>query len=397
MSHFAVIVVTKEYPTEEVLNKVLQPYHEYECTGIADEYVIHVDETEDVLSTYETDKTRFIIDLGGNKHSPYLEGEYHPRFLREATPEEIDTYSAFSSGNKVELVRGPLGYNRHVFEIPAGWQDVYLLSKENGVSLVDHAKYYYGVEEVVRINSTDTFDLEKHLHPESRFIVIDEDGNFLKYFNYTNPNKQWDWWQIGGRYTGRLSDGYDPEKDERNLEWRRNHQTGKDERVPKWPTSWVKFEGDIIQKGSLNMEKLMDNRRSLQNAAFDGYQYAIRNTGHDFRVWDEIDIENHEKKREFYSNQPSIKALREHDIWVEMEVIKLIRDNKREEFVKSTASTWIAPYAFVHEGKWYQKGEMGWFGVSRGDKAQMDWHDQFMGMFDSLENTDWLTVVDCHI
>jgi len=28
----------------------------------------------------------------------------------------------------------------------------------------------------------------------------------------------WDWWQIGGRWTGAHSDKYDPQKDERNLE-----------------------------------------------------------------------------------------------------------------------------------------------------------------------------------
>lgn len=34
MSHFSVLVVTPEYPTEAVLEKILLPYHEYECTGI---------------------------------------------------------------------------------------------------------------------------------------------------------------------------------------------------------------------------------------------------------------------------------------------------------------------------------------------------------------------------
>lgn len=52
MSHFTVAVILKEY-TEEALKKALQPFHEYECTGIEDEYVVWVDEHEEKLSEYE--------------------------------------------------------------------------------------------------------------------------------------------------------------------------------------------------------------------------------------------------------------------------------------------------------------------------------------------------------
>lgn len=74
----------------------------------------------------------------------------------------------------------------------------------------------------------------------------------------------WDWWQQGGRYTGRLTD-YEPEKDERNwrvceycngtgvrlvAEGRCNGctqylgKTGKKGVLVVWPTDWVSYEGD---------------------------------------------------------------------------------------------------------------------------------------------------------
>ena len=43
MSHFAVLVVTDQYPSDEVLTETLQPWHEYECTGIKDQYVVDLD------------------------------------------------------------------------------------------------------------------------------------------------------------------------------------------------------------------------------------------------------------------------------------------------------------------------------------------------------------------
>jgi|SRR5215475_2449507 len=55
---------------------------------------------------------------------------------------------------------------------------------------------------------------------------------------------RWDWYQIGGRFTGML-DNYDPEKDPQNME--------SDGRV-KWPTKWAQHKGDIGQPDTLNAE-----------------------------------------------------------------------------------------------------------------------------------------------
>lgn len=76
----------------------------------------------------------------------------------------------------------------------------------------------------------------------------------------------WDWYQIGGRWTGAL-DGYDPELDPRNIEvcdlclgtGVRKDMTvhngcngcdGKGKRA-KWPTQFAKHEGDIMPIESL--------------------------------------------------------------------------------------------------------------------------------------------------
>ena len=79
----------------------------------------------------------------------------------------------------------------------------------------------------------------------------------------------WDWYQIGGRWTGTL-DKYDPEKDENNIEicelckgsGQRNDSLGKQARQKnpeyacngcqgkgksvKWPTAWKEHNGDIL-------------------------------------------------------------------------------------------------------------------------------------------------------
>lgn len=52
-----------------------------------------------------------------------------------------------------------------------------------------------------------------------------------------NQNGLWDFYQVGGRWTGEL-DGYDPNKDPKNI--------GEDGEI-KWPTEWRLHEGDILR------------------------------------------------------------------------------------------------------------------------------------------------------
>lgn len=52
MSHFPVLVITDQKPTEVLIAGVLQPWHEFERTGIDDEYVVDVDKTEEALAKF---------------------------------------------------------------------------------------------------------------------------------------------------------------------------------------------------------------------------------------------------------------------------------------------------------------------------------------------------------
>jgi hypothetical protein len=129
--------------------------------------------------------------------------------------------------------------------------------------------------------STSFEDIEKHVTvamkpwDENAEVeqITDEDGETY----LTNPRGKWDWWQIGGRWTGVWSD-YDPNLDLNNietcslcggsgtrpdaqrfeaanpgwLEWSGgcNGCQGKGAAV-KWPTSWASHEGDLLPVSAL--------------------------------------------------------------------------------------------------------------------------------------------------
>lgn len=54
-------------------------------------------------------------------------------------------------------------------------------------------------------------------------------------------------------------------------------------------------------------------------------------------------------------------------------------------------------FAVLHDGKWYERGEMGWFGAVSGEKSQDTWDKEWHNLVDLLDPEDEVTLVDCHI
>lgn len=54
-------------------------------------------------------------------------------------------------------------------------------------------------------------------------------------------------------------------------------------------------------------------------------------------------------------------------------------------------------YSVLYNGQWYEKGEMGWFGVSHGDKEEEVWDKEFRRLVDSLPDDTLLSLYDLHI
>lgn len=69
MSHFIIAVLTNT-GTEAEVTKLLAPYHQYECTGIDDQYVQNVDITEEARAEYDAG------DYADMTFSQFIEREY---------------------------------------------------------------------------------------------------------------------------------------------------------------------------------------------------------------------------------------------------------------------------------------------------------------------------------
>jgi hypothetical protein len=266
MSHFTVLVSIKD-ETESALEKALQPFHEYECTGIKDEFVKFVacDETEKELRI---------------EFESCDDGDY-------------DDFEEF-------------------------------------------IKDYYGYEMV--------------------------DGVIG---GYTNPDRKWDWWVVGGR----------------------------------WSNSLITKSGkvcDSAKKSDIDFDAMM--KRSV-DANLPDFDKAVEIIGGEtFKSWDEvrsIDGKDMQWKREFYNGQSAVKKLR---IKFDNPFCSLDQFlSSREDYIKSMEFSGISMFAVLHDGNWIEKGDMGWWGCVSDEKKPSEWREVYMKAIDQIPDDHTLVVVDCHI
>ena len=248
MSHFTVLVVTDDQPTDQVLTETLQPWHEYECTGIKDQYVI--------------------------------------------------------------------------FE-PASDEDI--------------AKY-----------GVDNFDQHEG-----------------QCGHWTNPNKKWDWWQVGGRWSGHF------------IDINGNHV-------------------DIAQKhaidfGRMRFKAAVDAMEQYRKVHTVIASRSVKPWSHFYETYTDID-----EARTAFHKQSVIQDLRrtgDPDLtFVDIEDFLCPAHTYIERAEKKAAMT----FAVVKDGVWHEKGRMGWFAMVSDSKGD-DWAEEFYTLLESVTDEQWLTVVDCHI
>jgi hypothetical protein len=96
-----------------------------------------------------------------------------------------------------------------------------------------------------------------------------------------------------------------------------------------------------------------------------------------------------EQARAFYNSQARCKI---PSVWdVDRYLIS------KEEFVQNAFDNAISTFAVIKDGKWYEKGDMGWFGIVIDEKEQTAWNGEFKALIDDLSEDTLLSVYDCHI
>ena len=102
-----------------------------------------------------------------------------------------------------------------------------------------------------------------------------------------------------------------------------------------------------------------------------------------------------EAAREAYHAQPAVKALREVEKFRFEDAEDYTGD--RNEFIRRAGTASFMTFAVIKDGQWYERGEMGWWGVVLNEKHGNEWVDEFVKLIEGLPEDTLLSVYDCHI
>lgn len=314
MSHFSVMVVTDSEPTEATLTEIMQPYHEFECTGTDDKYVQSVDRTEEAKSDYA-----------------------------KRSPDESESFAEFCEA----------------------WFGLTRLTSPAQPDLTGKHKYGY--------------------------VQVDSTGNVEAVIKRTNPNKKWDYWRVGGRYRAKLQvrdSAVSAVASDPSWEWR--DSTDLPEGFDSACVADIDFDkmkavavqarkdwaSDCINKCGLSREAFDSGCRQQKESHAKWLKLEPRPRGDEYRQW---------LRESGYSDLAD--ALKNN--WELPDT-----DGKPlDEWIESAPP--IAAFAVVKDGNWYEKGRMGWWACVSDEDEQ--WDEKFNELVASLQPTQWVTFVDCHI
>lgn len=305
MSHFTVLVIG-ENPEEQ-----LQPFHEFECTGINDQYIQEINKTEEYRKEYDEETQEMPF-------ADWIE-DYHGQ--------------------------------KKVFS-------------EKDIDLENEHKYGY--------------------------VLCDSQNNVIRVIKRTNPNSHWDWYQLGGRWRGffKVKEGAEAVVGEAGL----------------FGGPVESGTGDSLLKSDIDFDLM---RREAVEDAEKKYDLAMSILGELplNEPWSKIGAEMN------YSDEARAKyhAQARPVAWKEAEQNN--RDNKswpfgwstsaddfiisREHYVKNAHDSAISTHAVIKDGKWYERGRMGWWAIVHDEKDT--WNAEFTKLLDNVSDDTLLSVYDCHI
>lgn len=208
---------------------------------------------------------------------------------------------------------------------------------------------------------------DEELYQESiKYCEPEELGPNGELLSTYNPDSKWDWYQIGGRYAGRIAVKDGVEIDEPNFSWGWDEET----------------KNKVVSEGTkTDYAYIKDIDFSKMHRTEEDYNDAMR-------YW-ELIVEGAEPKNEDEENSVKFN-------WYKPEFYTE-RYKDKETYAKCRSS--FSMWAVVKDGEWYEKGKMGMFAMSdeTHDEA-LDWELNFFDRFiKDLPEDTLITVVDCHI
>jgi hypothetical protein len=229
------------------------------------------------------------------------------------------------------------------------------------------------------------------------YVGYKKDEKTGKYGYWSNPNAKWDWYTLGGRWHDffKLKQGTSGYKGTN-----RSDEKEKD------------GYADSAQMKDIDFKGMCDDAAKEAAERYRKLERLLGGTIPTIISWEEISDEKGayrsidiDKKRELYHGQAAKKAVvlaggapgiskedKEFLQWLDLEDYQM----SFEEYVERAYNSAISTFAVIKDGKWYERGEMGWFGCATNEKDVGEWNKQYTQLLASLPEDTLVSVYDCH-
>lgn len=285
-------------------------------------------------------------------------------------------FSVFVIGDNVERQLAPY----HEFEC-TGVNDEFVKDEDGTAEAQEKGLDWFSLSDLA---VTDEADLDLNGEHAYGWALVDTEGRVLKAVRRTNPEARWDWYQIGGRWSDflKLKPGAVGERGSRS--W-----TNADEpEAPGYADSAlvrdVDFDGMRVGAATEAAERWDAAHKARDGKDWLTWEY-VRDTLHPGDI---------DAARKTYHEQPALTQFRKNfdESW---DCDRFL--TPRDEFVRRARDGAVVPFAVVMDGKWYERGSMGWWGIVTGEQDRDEWNRKIAELLDGLAPDTRITVVDCHI
>lgn len=266
---------------------------------------------------------------------------------------------------------------------PADYWGVRMLRDSGHLTKPDAELTWQDLADAINVHYGDNMD-------ESERHFVDEVGMYQ--MSTYSPDSKWDWYQIGGRWSGyfKIKPGHEDEV-----------VVGHPGVFDNSPEAGYCDQGP---KRALDIEGMRDDAGGKAAVFYDKYHEAVAGTP-EIVPWSvyvaqvkagDITIE---QAREKYHGQPRLQAANEKlkdELGFMFEHDELQVD--RRTYIERARAGAVPGYATLYNGKWYAPGEMGWFAASSDDAGtRAGYHEIVNGVIDDQPGDCLFTIVDCHI
>lgn len=194
------------------------------------------------------------------------------------------------------------------------------------------------------------------------YYTLNKDGTVKNVIRRTNPDARWDWYEIGGRFEGKLITNDNVKTNQarvKDINLKASYQAGLEVYLKKY-------------------EQLHAHPSAMK----------------DFKTFKEIlakSTDEETAKKLFWAQEA--QRIYNHPLEGLPEYYKL----EKPQFETYIREHYVFCWNYVLKGKWHAGAEFGWFGLNNvTSEKSREWNLHLNELFNNLNPETWLTIVDVH-